>query len=932
MTDYTYPGVYIQEVPSGPGPINGVSTSNLGLIGFSTKGPINKPVISTSFQEFSRRFGSFTEKGLSAHEAFAFFANGGQILYFVRVVASDSETAYWDFAAVVASESVSNTAQGSGVYDLSLDNSPVIPATLSITFTNSGTPTEQNVFTANASGVISFDSANSGASASGGSGSIDEDTGEIHIELTDPTQFTGSTDYIVADYSYNIFRFRMAWPGLAGNYFRVRILPGSDDYLVQAEARWTRFTVIVEEDVNYDATNRNWSIVETWADLVFDDADDPNFITTVINADGAGSDYIEVVDYGNGENPTALAGTQITSESVSDTQVPQGSTSTPPVDYDGTTKGWEYTLANAPFEMTLGMSFQMADGLVSVSGSATSSAAVLTDTSANFTGGGAVDNLAGKVVVNITQGASAIITANTATTITGVLTGGAVTWTTGDLYTVIEPSTKIGTSIGDAGGDETVVSPGSASVPAQIIPGTVVMQLTLASAGVVTVIDDGSGNLWDGVAGSLATINYTTGQITGITGTVANQITIQDVTAWGSDNAVLSSNIMFGCVYAVPVALEDDSDGNMLMSEDQATGYPQKFSLNLVSGVNTVSYTTGVVDLTWKIEGNPAAAPVGAYAQTASYYTNPSSEISAILANGSDGTSVTSDDVVGPDLAVDQQGIYAFGQVNAMMQLVAADFQTDTYVADALITYAELVKDKFVILTVPHGLTYQESVNWKKFQLNKYTSYAALYYPHIKIADPVTGINQDIPVGGHIAGIYARTDNTRNVGEAPAGTEKGAIRWSTGLEVDLTPEQVGIIYKDNKINALVDWPHTGRAVWGARTLDISGGEWPYIQMRRLFMYIEKSIFNSTHLHVFKNNGSSLWSAIRTQVVAFLLGRYQSGYFAGNSPEEAFFVICDRSNNPQNTVDQGLVFCDVGIAPNKPAEFIVFRFQQKSLTD
>jgi hypothetical protein len=97
------------------------------------------------------------------------------------------------------------------------------------------------------------------------------------------------------------------------------------------------------------------------------------------------------------------------------------------------------------------------------------------------------------------------------------------------------------------------------------------------------------------------------------------------------------------------------------------------------------------------------------------------------------------------------------------------------------------------------------------------------------------------------------------------------------------------------------------------------------------MFVEKSVFNSTHLHIFKNNGSSLWSAIRTQVVSFLLGLYQSGYFAGNSPEESFFVICDRSNNPQNTVDQGLVFCDVGIAPNKPAEFIVFRFQQRSLT-
>jgi phage tail sheath protein FI len=454
--------------------------------------------------------------------------------------------------------------------------------------------------------------------------------------------------------------------------------------------------------------------------------------------------------------------------------------------------------------------------------------------------------------------------------------------------------------------------------------------LTIAGPATIHVIDDGSGNLWDGVSGKLATINYTTGQITGADPTTDDLITIQEVAAWSTAVTVVGSEIKFGCIYAVPIALEDDADGNMVMSDTQATGYPAKFSLNLVSGVNTVNYTTGVVDLTWKIEGNPSAAPVGAYSQTADYYTNPSDEISTVLTGGSDGTAVSSDDVVGPSLAVDQEGIYAFGKVNALMQLVAADFQTDTYVADALITYAELVKDKFVILTVPHGLTYQEAVNWKKFQLNKNTSYAALYYPHIKIKDPVSGVNQDIPVGGHIAGVYARTDTMKNVGEAPAGTEKGVLNWSTGLEVELTDTQVGIIYKE-KINALVSWSHTGRVVWGARTLDIAGGEWPYIQMRRLFMFVEKSVFNSTHLHIFKNNGSSLWSAIRTQVVSFLLGLYQSGYFAGNSPEESFFVICDRSNNPQNTVDQGLVFCDVGIAPNKPAEFIVFRFQQRSLT-
>lgn len=928
MTDYTYPGVYTQEVPSGPGPITGVSTSNLGLIGFSTKGPVNDPILTTSFPEWASKFGTFTEKSISAHEAYAYFVNGGQRLYFVRVTASDATDSYWNFSTTVTGEQVTNTAQPTGIYDLQLDNAPVISTGFSLTF-DTTTALEKYVFVSDSSGTLTVDTDNSGASAisAGGTGSIDLSTGEIHVELGDPSYFTGTTDYVLATYDYVIFKFQMAWPGLAGNFYRIRITPGSDDYLTQTTASWSRFTLIIDEDMNQDANNRSWATVETWADLVFDDSTSSSYVATVINADGSGSDLIEVVDYGNGINPPTLQGSAITSESVTDTQRPQGSTTTPPVAYDNATKAWEYTLANAPFEMTLGMDFQMADGLVSFTGTATADNAVLTDSTADF---GSVNGLVGKIVVNVTGGASAIITANDTTTITGVLTATPVTWTTGDIYAVIEPVVRIGTATADAGGEEPIVSPGSASVPSAIVPGSVTIDMTLTGAGAVHIIDDGDGNLWDGIAGSCATIDYTTGQITGISGTPADTLTIQDVTAWAADTAVAGSAITFGCVYATVIALEDDADGNMSMSDTQATGYPQKFSLNTV-GVNTVNYTTGVVNLTWAISGNPGVGPAGAYSQTASYYTNPVASVSSVLTGGTDGTAVSSSDLVDASLAVDQEGIYSFGKVDDLMQLVASDFQTDATVGSALIDYAELMKDKFVILTVPHGLTYQEAVNWKKFTLNKYSSYAALYYPHIKVLDPVSGVNLDIPCGGHVAGVYARTDNQANVGEAPAGMGKGNIAWSTGLELDLTPEQVGFVYKNNKINALVQWPHTGRVVWGARTMDAAGGEWPYIQMRRTFMFVEKSVFNATHVHVFHNNGPALWNKIRTQISSFLLGLHNSGYFAGTTPSESYFVICDRTNNPQVTVDQGIVFCDVGLATNKPGEYLIFRFSQLSLS-
>ena len=186
----------------------------------------------------------------------------------------------------------------------------------------------------------------------------------------------------------------------------------------------------------------------------------------------------------------------------------------------------------------------------------------------------------------------------------------------------------------------------------------------------------------------------------------------------------------------------------------------------------------------------------------------------------------------------------------------------------------------------------------------------------------------NFPAVAHMAGIYARTDSTRNVSKAPAGTVDGRLSFCTGLEVDLTPQQAGFV-NQACVNNLVSWPYTGLVAWGARTLE-SNGDFPYIQMRRLFMFVEKSVFNSTQGFVFESNTASLRAAIKLQIEAFLLSLHRSGHFAGNSPAQSFFVVCDSSNNPQTAIDQGQLVVDVGIAPTKPAEFVIFRFQQKTV--
>ncbi|MDD5510951.1 MAG: phage tail sheath subtilisin-like domain-containing protein [Dehalococcoidales bacterium] len=916
MNDFAHAGVYIQEVPSGPGPIAGVSTSNFGLVGYSPRGPVNQPTISTSFPEYVRQFGGFSDKGLAAHEAYAFFANGGSIMYFVRVAASDADAAAWDLMADTV-EALAVNLEPTGIYSRQLEKTPLTHVGFSLHL-NAAIPDNEYVFISDANGNLTVDPVNSGAAAiaAGGSGTINLTTGEINFTINDPTLYIPTG--MQATYTYRVFRFQMAWPGEAGNFFRVRINPGSDDYLVQAEARWTRFDVMLDENVSGDALNPAWETVETWADLVFDDPTSPSYITTVINADGSGSSNLEVIDYGNYGNPQDLQGTQVIAEDFSATRVPQGSTATPPVAYDGTIKAWQYALADAPFQKTVSLGFQFSDYVEYDSGVATGGAAgTLNDTTKAWP----LTSLMGYVLINKTLGWSAVITNNTATSITFVdINGGPSTPVAGDEYMLVSPKVKIG--MGHNTATESVISPGTSSNPARIVPGTVCMQVNVDGVGTKYITDDGAGNLTldpETLNAVVGKINYTTGQI-------ASPTDVNNVLDFTGNELAVGIPILLGCLYYHSVAVEDDANGNLALSATQTAGVPTKYQLD-TNGVNTVSYTTGVVKTTWKLTSDPSLGVPGVYSSVANYYTNPVSELSNILTGGTDGTDITSADVVDPDLAVDQEGVFAFGKVDAMMTLVAADFQTDTYVSWALIDYAELVKDKFVVLTVPHGLSYQEAVTWKKFQLNKYTSRAALYYPHIKVRDPITDVNLDIPCGGHVAGIYSRTDSTRNVGEAPAGMAKGSIQWAVGLEADLTETQCGIVY-ENKINPLVQWPHTGRVVWGARTLDMSGGEWPYIQQRRLFMFVEKSVFNATHVHIFENNGPTLWSKIDTQVSTFLKGLFDSGYLAGDTPAEAYFVICNSTNNPDTTVKKGIVFCDVGIAANVPGEFLVFRFQQK----
>lgn len=211
-----------------------------------------------------------------------------------------------------------------------------------------------------------------------------------------------------------------------------------------------------------------------------------------------------------------------------------------------------------------------------------------------------------------------------------------------------------------------------------------------------------------------------------------------------------------------------------------------------------------------------------------------------------------------------------------------------------------------------------------------HSEYGTLYFPWLVAQDPLHPIDNegkpnkiDMPPSGHIAGVWARTDSQRGVHKAPANE---AVRGAVGLSYQLTHgEQERLNPKG--INCIRSFPGEGIKVWGARTLAPSSSEWKYLNVRRLFNMIKKSIMDSTRWIVFEPNDYTLWKSIERDVTAFLTGLWRAGMLMGKTPEEAFFVMCNEETNPPDVRDRGQVITKIGIAPVKPAEFVIFEISQ-----
>jgi Bacteriophage tail sheath protein len=203
--------------------------------------------------------------------------------------------------------------------------------------------------------------------------------------------------------------------------------------------------------------------------------------------------------------------------------------------------------------------------------------------------------------------------------------------------------------------------------------------------------------------------------------------------------------------------------------------------------------------------------------------------------------------------------------------------------------------------------------------------FTSVYFPWLTVMDPIEDTLVNVPPSGHMAGIWARTDANRGVHKAPANE---IVNGALNLSYRLGREEQGVL-NDVGVNCIRLFAHAGICVWGARTRANPASEWRYLNVRRLFNMIEESIVEGTTWIVFEPNDRTLWKSIRRDIGAFLTRVWRDGALFGATPDEAFFVKCDEETNPPEVIDAGQVVAVVGIAPVKPAEFVVFQVMQSA---
>lgn len=370
------------------------------------------------------------------------------------------------------------------------------------------------------------------------------------------------------------------------------------------------------------------------------------------------------------------------------------------------------------------------------------------------------------------------------------------------------------------------------------------------------------------------------------------------------DTGIIPKTVLYLLTVDVSIRYNDEVENYSELSFNQSA--PNYIGSKL-SGSELVKVTVGLVEEL----GNPIEAIFGT--------GNPSGILS--LEGGFDGTinKVKPSTFIGTDGGPGKRtGIQSFLE-NSSVSMMAIPGITDPEVIVSLIAHCENLKSRIAVFDMPGDM-------YKTKDLIEYrniidSSYGAMYHPWIQVFDRSSNKSDYIPPSGAVLGIYSRTDINRGVHKAPANE----IVFCTGLKVNYTKAEQDVLNPEG-VNLIRAIPGQGIRVWGARTAS-SNSAFKYVNVRRLFIYVEESIKANTNWVVFEPNDTALWQRVSLTISSFLDSMWRTGMLAGASPSEGYFVEIGPSTMTRDDIMNGRLICNIGIAPSRPAEFVIFRVTQ-----
>ncbi len=964
MPTFTYPGVYIEELSSGVHTITGVATSIAAFVGWAPMGPTTEATMVESFAEYQALFGGLDARSLLGYAVNQFFTNGGQQAYIIRLVwdgelagapgtfpvpAATAVAAGVGSASAAISASVGTIVSpavtlsvGAPVLQsiaIAPGNLPPIPLGATPAFTATGINSDGSQstlatpqWTSSDTDVIAFTSGGTTLAKASGTAVLTATSGLISASIAVTVTPAALSSVTVAPAGPLTLALGQAQPATGGPLGPTQQLTATANYS--------------------NGTTQDVTAIATWASDAAATVANPA-AGLVIAGTTPGTANIAAACLG--VTSTAVAVTVSPTAAVTAVQVQQAG----PVLPVGKTLNLSAiaTFSDSPTPSTIGGTWTTSNAAVaSVAGNVVTGAApgVATLTFSDGSGHTASTTV---TVTNATLASISLtpVNASVAKGLTlqlkalGIYSNGttadvttSAAWSSGSADATVDPATGIVTGVNvDAAVTITASLFGLAPTVNVAVTAPVLQSIAVTPAGPTTILPaqtqqfTATGTFSDGTTQDVSTTAKWSSSSAGVatintTGLAAAQAAGGSLTLFAKNPGVWGNGLSVS-ITPSPTA------GRFGLLVQQTLPDGTLKTLESYTGLSVTStdafYVVTVIDNDSNYISfiNPETGLPVAPTATPTATTSP-----IVLAGGADGSVLTPSTDGNFEIALTgdaTKGVFLLDRVD-IFNLLCVPAETSPAAITTLQQYCATKRAFYIVdswqLATTSGLQTSGPAGSSAGPITgQYATNAAFYFPWVEAPDPLAGNRPTLfPPCGFVAGIYAATDATRGVWKAPAGID-ASLTGVTGLQYTLTDAENGQL-NIQAINCLREFKVYGDVVWGARTLqgnDQTGSEWKYVPIRRLALYIESSLYNGTQWVVFEPNDETLWGQIRLNVGAFMQQLFLQGAFQGTSPQQAYFVKCDAENNPQASIDQGIVNILVGFAPLYPAEFVVIQIQQ-----